>query len=119
MMTCECYITKSKWLPSGEERYTVRIDKSVIPERISNFTVKDDPNKPVDFIEGVVFSSCINLLKIPKNMTLFFPNLVALFFNECDLIKISRCDLKGLQSLREVSFSKTNIEKLEGNFYFY
>lgn len=115
---CEFIAYDSRWMPSGVERWTVKIEGKLMLHRIDEVQVfnkyENIPEKSLYEIKGVAFNYCESLLKIPKNLTSFFPNMIALSIYCCDLFKISRCDLKNLQSLREIFLVDTEIERLKG-----
>lgn len=113
-MTCKFKLVRPNWPPSDVERLTAKINKTEIPDQIIKFVNEVDPQKDMKEVEGVWFDCCQNLIKFPKNLNEFFPNMIALAISNCDLKKISRSDFKGLQSLREIAIFHSKIESLEG-----
>lgn len=117
MSTCVFIAYNSKWLPSGVERWTVKYGDGVITGQIYKVQVlnkdENEEEKSLDRVEGVAYSN-YDFFKIPTNLTTFFPNMIALGLYCCDLGDISRCNLSGLQSLKEISLVEAGITKLEG-----
>lgn len=116
MSTCLFIAYNSKWLPSGVERWTVKYGDGEITGQIYKVQVlnkDDEEEKSLDRVEGVAFSH-YDFFQIPTNLTIFFPNMIALGLYCCDLGDISRFNLSGLQALKEISLVEAGITKLEG-----
>ena len=113
-MDCKCYVARSIWTPSNVERLTFQHDPNCNHDHVnSSFKLKKSYQH--DKIQAICYHDHKNVCKIPKNLVAIFPNLIAIDLNGCGMTKVTRSDLVGLHSLREISLRHMKIEIIEGN----
>lgn len=112
-MDCKCYVAKGNWSPSNVQRFTFKcLDHPNCYHGVDNFKLKE--RYSYKEVEGIGYHDRTTLCEIPKNLIAIFPNLIALDLNGCGMTKVTRGDLVGLHSLREIALRKMKIEVIEG-----
>lgn len=74
---------------------------------------EEEPNEEIRaacFYQGL-------LLRIPVNLTDFFPNMTLLSICGCDIKAVSRFDFKRFERLTELDLAANNIEKLPSDLF--
>lgn len=55
--------------------------------------------------------------KMPRELESFFPKLIGIFFNHCNLTKITKEDLKPYKYLQYFSVRSNSLKTLDGNLF--
>jgi Leucine-rich repeat (LRR) protein len=107
-------------LESSKRNYTCKPNKkTVITQPDSNIRAITGVHEQGKTNTDVLFVLFLyNIVEyVPRGISLFFPNLVTLHINKCDLKQITREDLIGLESLQELRMMNNPLTTLPDDLF--
>lgn len=109
----------SEWWPKMEFKYSCVTTLSEVSttQRLRAVNGEHEAGKNNSHVESIEFQGCTGSTFIPKDMLIFFPNLIAIRLMSCGSLILTGNELNEYENLQMFAVEMTKIERIPGNFF--